>query len=79
MIKNSPNSVINNSNALNDFSVSLNQVNFDSLNILLLISFIIGILIMIAINIHWNIKIKNMKKSIQILRDDEIVFIFEYL
>ncbi|PBF44164.1 M56 family metallopeptidase [Clostridioides difficile] len=51
MIKNSPNSIINNSNALNDFSVSLNQVNFDSLNILLLISWIIGILIMIAITI----------------------------
>ncbi|HCQ5569796.1 TPA: BlaR1 family beta-lactam sensor/signal transducer [Clostridioides difficile] len=77
MIKNSPNSIINNSNALNDFSVSLNQVNFDSLNILLLISWIIGILIMIAITIHCNIKIKNMKKSIQILRDEEIVFIFE--
>ncbi|HDN2357254.1 TPA: BlaR1 family beta-lactam sensor/signal transducer, partial [Clostridioides difficile] len=57
MIKNSPNSIINNSNALNDFSVSLNQVNFDSLNILLLISWIIGILIMIAITIHCNIKI----------------------
>lgn len=77
MIKNSPNSIINNSNALNDFSVSLNQVNFDSLNILLLISWIIGILIMIAITIHCNIKIKNMKKSIQILRDEEIVFTFE--
>ncbi|MCA0470410.1 BlaR1 family beta-lactam sensor/signal transducer, partial [Clostridioides difficile] len=49
MIKNSPNSIINNSNALNDFSVSLNQVNFDILNILLLILWIIGILIMIVI------------------------------
>ncbi len=28
---------------------------------------------MIAITIHCNIKIKNMKKSIQILRDEEIV------
>ncbi|EQF27508.1 regulatory protein BlaR1 [Clostridioides difficile CD160] len=76
-IKNSSSSIINNSNALKDFSVSLNQSNFDSLNILLLILWIVGISIMIVIAIHCNFKIRNIKKSAQILEDDEIVSIFQ--
>lgn len=77
IIKNNSNSIINNSNALNDFSVSLNQSNFDSFNILLLTLWIIGILIMIVITTHCNFKIVNIKKSSQLLKDEEIVLIFE--
>lgn len=77
IIKNSSNSIINHSNTLKDFSVSLNQSNFDSLNILLLTLWIVGILIMVVITIHCNFKIRNMKNSAHILDDDEIVLLFE--
>ncbi|NMS90195.1 BlaR1 family beta-lactam sensor/signal transducer [Clostridioides difficile] len=77
IIKNSSSSIINNSNTLKDFSVSMNQSNFDSLNILLLTLWIVGVLIMIVITIHCNFKIRNMKKSAHILDDDEIVLLFD--
>lgn len=78
IVKNSSDSIINNSNALKDFSVSLNQSNFDNLNILLLILWIIGITIMIIITVHCNFKIRNIKKSVQILEDKEILSLFKH-
>lgn len=78
IVEDSSDNIINNSNALKDFSVSLNQFNFDNLNILLLTLWIIGITIMIIITVHCNFKIRNIKKSVQILEDEEILSLFKH-
>ncbi|VDG97189.1 Regulatory protein BlaR1 [Lysinibacillus sphaericus] len=66
-----------NGNWMHDFSISVNSFDLTFLNNSLSIIWIIGVLVMIALSVHAWIKLRQIKKSISFLKNNEVIALFE--
>jgi bla regulator protein blaR1 len=66
-----------NGNWMNDFSTSVNRFDLTLLNQIITIIWITGMLVMIALTIHAWTKLRRIKKSTSIVKNQEVLTLFE--
>ncbi|WP_029160224.1 BlaR1 family beta-lactam sensor/signal transducer [Clostridium scatologenes] len=73
----SANSIIQNSNGFQDFTISVNHSIPEYLNIFFMVIWILGVLVLIITSLFCNHKLSHIKKSIHPLEDQKIEKAFE--
>ncbi|MCP3739464.1 BlaR1 family beta-lactam sensor/signal transducer [Rossellomorea sp. BNER] len=66
-----------NGNWMNDFSTSVNRLDLTLLNQIITIIWITGMLVMIALTIHAWTKLRRIKKATSIVKNQEVLTLFE--
>lgn len=76
-INNAESSRLSNGNWMQDFTVSVNRLNLDFLNITLGSIWIAGMLVMIILSLHAWFKLKKIKNTISVLNNKDVLHLFE--
>lgn len=76
-INNESSNILQNSNWLQDFSLSVNRSSSKLFNSILVVFWIIGIIIMSLLTFYCNHKIRKIKMTAKPVQDKEIIFLFE--
>ena len=67
----------NNGNWMHDFSISVDRIDLTVINNVLTIIWILGMLFMIAFSIQAWVKLRQIKKSISLLKNNNVLSLFE--
>ncbi|ASN06395.1 BlaR1 family beta-lactam sensor/signal transducer [Virgibacillus necropolis] len=71
------NPALENGNWMHDFSTSVNRFDLTFFNHIITMIWITGILVMIALTIHGWIKLRKLKKSTSVIKNQEVLTLFE--